>query len=353
MNYRTQGGRSVLQLPGIRIRHRSPTLFDDFDQAEEASFNVAPARMPKWTDDWSLKLEGEFRGSSIGVEFCSASDRFYAFGDAGPKFRPPTIRITGIAETRHDEAVLLLERISDAVLFECDIKYGILTSIARSRQFTGPTRRRRRPITPAPPRIPRNQYQSKPLSLYRYGRIAAGMPLLQFLAFYQVLEYHFSSYSRRDALNRIRNEIRDPAFEPENDSHLSRILSLASLSGRGYGSERDQLKATIKACVTPEQLRDFFADQEDRKQHFSDSKIIRSVPTVDLVNTRIDIVDQVSNRIYDLRCRIVHTKEDGADKLPDLLLPFSKEADALSPDIELVEFLAQKVLIASSSPIRI
>jgi hypothetical protein len=37
----------------------------------------------------------------------------------------------------------------------------------------------------------------------------------------------------------------------------------------------------------------------------------------------------------------------------ELLLPFSKEAELLSFDIELIQYVAQKVLIATSSQLKI
>jgi hypothetical protein len=58
----------------------------------------------------------------------------------------------------------------------------------------------------------------------------------------------------------------------------------------------------------------------------------------------------VASRIYDLRCRIVHTKDDAEI---ELLLPFSTDLAHIKYDIDLVEFLARKVLIASGKPINL
>ncbi|MCI5139829.1 MAG: hypothetical protein D3922_15790 [Candidatus Electrothrix sp. AR1] len=61
-----------------------------------------------------------------------------------------------------------------------------------------------------------------------------------------------------------------------------------------------------------------------------------------------NIIKSVANRIYDIRCRIVHTKNlSGTTKS---LLPSSQGAKDLYQDIALLEFLAKKVIIAGSSP---
>ena len=60
------------------------------------------------------------------------------------------------------------------------------------------------------------------------------MPLLQFLAFYQCLEFYFPQYSRREAIAKIRNVLKDPLFDGAKDSSINAILN-ATIEGR-HGS---------------------------------------------------------------------------------------------------------------------
>ncbi len=39
------------------------------------------------------------------------------------------------------------------------------------------------------------------------------MPLLQFLAYYQSIEYYFPMYSGREAQEKIKNLVKDPSFD--------------------------------------------------------------------------------------------------------------------------------------------
>ena len=70
-------------------------------------------------------------------------------------------------------------------------------------------------------------------------------------------------------------------------------------------------------------------------------------------NEGSDLITQVCNRVYDIRCKIVHTKEDYQTDSLDILLPFSKEAEQLVYDIELIQYLSQKVLISASTKLNI
>jgi hypothetical protein len=128
------------------------------------------------------------------------------------------------------------------------------------------------------------------------------------------------------------------------------LTSMRTLSG--FGNERDQLKATVRACLGSDRLREFLTADPKREEHFTDREKqnrIRGVRLIDFANRQADLRDQVANRIYDLRCRIVHTKDEPEVNVAGLLLPYSREAESLTYDVELIQFVSQKVLIAGGS----
>ena len=277
-----------------------------------------------------------------------------------------TLTIAGVPVSNHDEALRVLEEFANSVLFELDLIYGFaatltrLTPLARKRRTTSNQRPPSHLLaddetgveTLGRPHLPRNSYPEKPLALYWYARGATNMPLLQYLACYQILEYHFPLYYQRETLGRIKQELLDPQFSPQNDLHLSRILRIVSAEGRNFGEEREQLGATIRACVSLDRLKEYLMEPS-RKNFFSGKQPIKHVPLLNPESTNSDLRDRVSDRIYDIRCRIVHTKSDSGGRYSEMILPFSKEAESLSFDIELIQFLAQRVLIHRAKPLRL
>ena len=124
-------------------------------------------------------------------------------------------------------------------------------------------------------------------------------------------------------------------------------------TGSTFGDERFQLRATLQECLDSDELRTLLTNDDDTKQFFStkaegltDQKIPINDPNADL---RLAVAD----RIYDIRCKIVHTKSGGGEGGFELLLPFSKEAQLLHHDIWLIQYIARQVLIAASSELRI
>jgi hypothetical protein len=351
---------SLIHIPGTEIiRNLDSFNSEDSDEVLDSTEEVStaidrPGRVGPY-DRWKLRISDESKPWSI--EFSEASTEFAALTndisvrryDDGRRSLT-TLKIFGLSTVRHDEALRQLEDVSGAIFFELDLRYSALYELSHY-QARRPSRPYRQQRIEQPPLLPRFRYPPEALNLYHYGRSAYGMPLLQFLAFYQVLEFFFPQHFRRHLLQRLRQELMEPRFDVGNDSHLTRILSLASTSGRGNASEREQLKATINACIDESTLRGFLEEDPDRLELLGDKKRIKGIPVLETKNRAASLLDQTAERIYALRCRIVHTKGDGADTIADLLLPSGPEAAALDADVDLVQFLAQKAIIAGGSAI--
>jgi hypothetical protein len=349
-------GTSLMSLPGVEVISTAskPETADSGDEAFDDGSGTHDSGPTILADDkWKLEIDDE--RSPRKIEFSEASDAFYAMVN-DLLVRPPmrgrrgsiSLKIWGLRAVRHESAVRMLEEFSGSLLFELDVRYGAAYQLGHFRNRS-PMRSRQPSRVQQPPSMPRFRYPSEALSLYNYGRSATGMPLLQFLAFYQVLEFFFPQHFRQHLLKRLRLEIIDPRFEVGNDTHLAKLLNLASSGGRGNGSEREQLRATVNACVDETTLREFLRDDTERLDDLGDKKRIHGVPIVTAASRNSSLLDQVVERVYALRCRIVHAKADGGDSLVELLLPGGSEASALGTDVDLVQFLAQKAIIAGGS----
>jgi hypothetical protein len=196
---------------------------------------------------------------------------------------------------------------------------------------------------------PKTEYNPAPLSLYWYGRSAKNLPLLQFLAFYQTIEFYFPIYSQSEAHRKLRNILKDPTFRGERDTDIAKLLAAIYVTrSGGYGDERSQLRATLLECVDSDELRQFFEVDKLRLDFFKSKHT--PYHRIPLNNPSADLRPDVAERIYDIRCRIVHTKLDSRDGGVERLLPFSPEAEQLSFDIELVQHIAKLVLMIGSTP---
>lgn len=266
---------------------------------------------------------------------------------------PLTMKLTGCRVTTHDHALALLNKTAGSIFFQLDLLTEVPLTLERDRRPSRLGRKRRKKENlRVDLQYPKTEFDGAPLSLYWYGRSAAGMPLLQFLAFYQVIEFYFPIYSQSEAQRKLKTILKDPTFRGDRDTDVGKLLSAIHVTRSGaFGDERSQLRATLNECVDPNALRAFLESDPERKEFYSVSKS-RATPyhKIPLTNPSVDLRNDVADRIYDIRCKIVHTKTDARDHEVELLLPFSKEAEQLSVDIGLAQYLAQLVLVAGSTP---
>ena len=99
-------------------------------------------------------------------------------------------------------------------------------------------------------------------------------------------------------------------------------------------------------------MRAFLTATDERKEKFSSKAKGLTEHKISINNPSADLRNEIADRIYDIRCKIVHTKSGTDEGDIELLLPFSNEAEQLYFDIDLVQYVAQQVLIAASSPLK-
>lgn len=293
-----------------------------------------------------VSTEGE---SPITIELSPASHCYKTISQHGSR-QSLTLKLSGLSIKQNDKAVDILQRSADSLLFQLDLLAGVAFILRKERRKNSPRMiRRTRGDAKIDLQFPVSEFDSAPLSLYWYGRSADEMPLLQFLAYYQVVEFYFPVYSQSEAQRKLKVILKSPTFRGDRDADIARLLAAIHVSRSGaFGDERSQLRATMLECVDPDSIREFIESDSVLKEFYLTGSKSLPFHKIPLANVALDLRGDIAERIYDIRCRIVHTKSDGRDAAGELLLPFSKEAELLVSDIKIMRYVAQQVLIAGS-----
>ncbi|GAA0853102.1 hypothetical protein GCM10009525_81910 [Streptosporangium amethystogenes subsp. fukuiense] len=121
-----------------------------------------------------------------------------------------------------------------------------------------------------------------------------------------------------------------------------RLLRVAE--GSTGAKESEQFRILIRECVRRERVVEFLETGE-WGDYFTKRGPISGVEPLNVQNSSKDILEQVADRIYKIRNRIVHAKDDPKYVDAPVLLPQSDEADALVPDVRLIRLLAIEIVI--------
>ncbi|MFJ9980214.1 hypothetical protein [Streptomyces cyaneofuscatus] len=173
---------------------------------------------------------------------------------------------------------------------------------------------------------------------------------MAFLSYYQVLENFFPVATRRSALRKLELELSDQRFDRHQDKFLMRILAVGE--NAASSSESTQLRVLLEEFVRGGSLQDFFTER-DWGKHFTKNGPIRGITDpINPENRQVSLSQQVADRVYKIRNRIVHAKDDPKFDSVPALLPQSDEAESLWPDIELVRLLAFEVILSTQTRVR-
>jgi len=272
-----------------------------------------------------------------------SSPEFEVFSERpGQRF---TIRLQSSRVKQHDQALAELRSYSDSLFFEIDAIVGIplfLESERRALSIRSPRNRDRIELA-----YPLSHYNEEAISLFWYAKSARDMPLLRFLAFYQSVEFYFPRYSLAEARKRVSSILKQPSFRPNRNDDVDRVISAIQTSRGGtLGSEQSQLRAVVNECIGADDIRQYLTATKQREEHFAGKA--SKYHKIPLANKTADLRNDVADRIYDIRCKIVHTKNEHSDDNHPMILPFSEDAHYLLHDIDLAEFVARSVLVYSS-----
>lgn len=234
----------------------------------------------------------------------------------------------------------MIRKITDSFLFQIDRKYNIPLKIVKKSHKNN--YESMQPVKNL--NFDNLVYEKEAMELYKYANSIRNKPLLQYLSYYQVVEYYFPVYSKRKLINKVENNIIDPKYNIHNKKDLYKIIDYIGRRYNNYTKEQQQLKFVINEILDKEEVEEFIKKDKQKKEHFKKDKVS---------NVKIDIeddnlLDNISNRIYKLRCKIVHKKEN-----QEYLTPYSKKIKNIYYDISLIRFVAQKALIADSRAVKI
>jgi hypothetical protein len=257
------------QVPGYEAIFNVST--DEIEVRVRPNGPFAPSFRNRPPFDKAHKMVASDALDSQEIELTTASAVFVAIAP-NPRIRPrilegaPVLKFRGFGAKSGARARKVLDDLAPTVLFELDIVYDLALEIpkVRDRQMGA---MRTLPRSSAPPEFPKNVYDEEPVALYMYARSARGMPLLEYLAYYQSIEFYFPRYSAEEVRRRVEGIVKDPRFNPHLDRDIGRLVEVVQgKGGRTYGSELDQLKATLQSCVEPEEIREFVEGDEDQER---------------------------------------------------------------------------------------
>lgn len=256
-----------------------------------------------------------------------------------------TLKVAYRAAVDGERIGRLSEETARSLIYELDVRNGVIMELDASSANSDTPLVRQLPEPPRKIRYPRTAVKYEVSVLFGFASQASDDPPQAFLSYYQALEYFMPLAMRQSAIKNIRRELRDPAFDESDDASLLGIIKAAE--GSISAAESNQLRIVVNEYVRASRLEEFF--ERGWGDYFSQKGPIKGVMSINVKNTNLSLASQVADRVYQIRNRLVHAKDDPRFGDARVLLPRSTASNALTPDVLLVRLLATEAISAGLS----
>ncbi|MEV6361350.1 hypothetical protein [Nocardia asteroides] len=263
-----------------------------------------------------------------------------------------TLKISGICAGDIGEFERVVNEVALSFSFDLEVRFGIGFKVGRRPELrmteeTG-IREIGKDVLAVPLSMTMNSYDPEAASYYYHARRSESVPVAAFLGYYQVLEYYFRRFAMRSSIEVLRRSLKNPAFDVWSDGQLARLLSALSDELPDRTAERTQLRAVLTHAVDVGGLREFLDSVPGLVEHLRRKDRVPGIAAVTAKTADEELVNQVADRIHQLRCQIVHSKGEQKQGEAVRLLPDSRAAALVREDVRVVRYLAMSVICASA-----
>ncbi|MBQ3015430.1 MAG: hypothetical protein IJD79_01470 [Clostridia bacterium] len=339
--------------PNRYLLKKLAQFFEVIDEYGDERGTAYPSELLMYSDSEKQVYLGHSTKEFAFLSLCK-DGRIIDLDEGRTRFRI-TLKIKNISAATEEIARSILEKISNTLFYQMDILYDFPISLCPRRESR--IERHRKAMLRGKPDIDfrklnlEYEYDKIPMSLYWFAQNNSTSPIFMYFALYQVLEYYYPIYSAIQVKSKVQNIIKDPAFNVNKDADIVRLLTVMKTNKAGdFGDEREQLSTTLRHIVSGDDVLNYIKERDFLNTYYQ-SKESQKLSNQKLrLNDNIGIIDDLSERIYDIRCRIVHNK---ASEINSKILPMTKNETYLVNDVEILKFLARKAIIANSRPFTI
>jgi hypothetical protein len=194
--------------------------------------------------------------------------------------------------------------------------------------------------------MPRTTFNPEVVRFYQRA-FATDDPVIQFLSFYQVMEYFFVQVSDERLYEQLARRIRDPKFNLK-PMHLDRVIQDV-LDHRKITDETEMLKSVLTKFVDVQTLISFITAYETYlgEKMYTKKRVLFG-EEIEVRPVEGHVIANVASTVKAIRNAVVHSSD--RYERQQRYIPNRAAHKSLSREIPLMRFLAEQVVLGTASP---
>jgi len=303
-----------------------------------------------------IKAELEFKynydGSVITAKILEAErtkNGFFIYDHLwASRYREVYILELGGLDTLEEAKInSIIPLIANSLLFDIAVTYKIPLAYFRNEElsrFSDVKFFKPELITSKENTMVLKKYNQELLSYYNTA-IKIAYPPFQYLCLYQILEYHLDRSAFLSAKEKINNLISKPDFHSKQDEYVIEAVNFIKAENKSINHDKAKLDRVISQFIDSIKTKDDI-QMLGLKEHFESDIEIVCKKTLVLKSIDFDtkFKQTVKDRIYSMRCSIVHSNPDFEKSHAIPFLPTRINLDILRKEIQLVKCIAEQII---------
>ncbi|GMQ63523.1 hypothetical protein [Vallitalea maricola] len=274
----------------------------------------------------------------------------------GGRYRPSRATIVKISNfTTYDESIFSedIRCITDSVLFDISSNFRIhFEPISLDDYYTRPIggMARRHELPNNSIEFSYKDYIPELIGYYRNAEKVNYIPF-RYLCYYSIIEYFLDKSAYYQVSSGIRKMLLKPDFHLRIDHYVNKAVKLVKKENEKHLTDKIKLKRVFNQYIDREELAENL-DEINRLSYFTEDRILKCNSDMRLIGINFEndnaFYDNLTTRIYRLRCSIVHSNPDFDE---DKAIPFLATNENLAlvrKEILLIEMIAKIIIINSA-----
>ena len=201
---------------------------------------------------------------------------------------------------------------------------------------------------------PRRIYKSSLVHYYQMG-VSTDNAQLAFLSYYRIAESFFEEIFNENLIKSVQGRITKANFSYKKKDDVKKLINFVKSQFKieqestTLKNEKEALRLTLDAYINVDELRESLESIDSLLlEYYEENEVPFSKgDTLHFFNGDKDfLIKSITNRIYNTRCSIVHSKEDNQSKY----IPFKHDADLIQ-EVPLMRCVSEQLLEATSKRI--
>lgn len=176
----------------------------------------------------------------------------------------------------------------------------------------------------------------------------------KFLCYYHILEYFLDKSAHLAIKRKIDSVLYQSDFDANSDSYIDEILQSFKDEGDRLKSDKIKIQRVLQEFLNKETILEFI-NNINLNNHFFKDQIFEFKNKVILAQIKTDNESQffksLSDRIYSIRCSVVHSNPDFGIKKGVPFVSSKKNLSILEKEIYLLEEIGKTLIIGSKIPL--